>query len=280
VTSSTIHGPSRDWLKIAKSPQARNKINQWFKKEERDENVIRGKENLEREVKKSGLTAAQIMKPEWIDIVLKKYNFGDIEDLYAAIGYGGISANKILTRLKDEYKKTLKPEELLDEMLEQGRQGKQEKSDYKPSENGIVVRGIDNCLVKLSRCCNPLPGDPIVGYITRGRGVSVHRKDCTNIVNDLDCKDRMIDVEWFTKADALAYKTDITLFGDDRPGLLLDITSTVSEIKVPLRAMNARSLKNGRAQITLTLELGDINQLDGVIKKLRRIQGILQINRT
>jgi guanosine-3',5'-bis(diphosphate) 3'-pyrophosphohydrolase len=279
LTSSSSHGPSRDWLKIVKSSQARSKINQWFKKEKREENIIRGKELVEKELKKHGMTFAQLFKPEWVDIILKKYSFNSIDDLYSAIGYGGITANKVISRLKDEYRKTLKPDELELQEQEQEQHHKPERRKKSIPENGIIVKGIDNCLVRLSRCCNPVPGDNIVGYITRGRGVSVHRKDCINITNNIDDDDRLIEVKWYS-ATNVAYKADITIMANDRTALLMEITNIIGESKIPMKAINARTTRDQIAIMNLTLEITDTEQLDKIIKKLKKIDSVFEVTRS
>ena len=282
LTSSNVHGPSRDWLKIVKSSQARNKINQWFKKENREENILRGKESIDRELKKQGLLYSQLFKSDWLEIVFKKYNFNSQDDMFSAVGYGGIGASKIVTRLREEYRKTLKPEELKDE-LEQEQLQKQEKDKDKKKksvpENGVIVKGIENCLVRLSRCCNPVPGDDIIGYITRGRGVSVHRSDCINVTGSASEEERLIEVKWITAANA-AYKADITVMANDRTQLLMEVTNTIGEAKIPLKAMNARTTKDQIALIVLTLEITDTEQLEKIIKKLRKVDGVFEVNRS
>ena len=276
ITSSSSHGPSRDWLKIAKSSNARNKINQWFKKEKRDENIIRGKDIFEREIKKQGYTHNQLFKQEWLDIALKKYNFPSLEEMYAAVGLGAMSAMKIVLKLKDEYRKTL-PKEEQQEILLTKAIDTNKKSKSTPS-NGIVVKGIDNCLVRLSRCCNPVPGDNIVGYITRGRGVSVHRDDCPNIINAIDADTRLIDVSWFNKNNS-SYSAELTVKANDRTALLMDITNQIGDSKIPLKAINARTNKDNIAIMNLTLEITDTEQLNKVIKRLRNVTGVFEIAR-
>ncbi len=281
LTSANVHGPSRDWLKIVKSSQARNKINQWFKKENREENVLRGREAVDRELKKQGLTYNQLFKNEWIELMLKKFNFNSIDDMFSAVGYGGIGASKIVTRLKEEYRKTVKPDEL-EEALEQELLAKQEKEKDKRRksvpENGVIVKGIDNCLVRLSRCCNPVPGDDIIGYITRGRGVSVHRSDCTNVVNNSSEDERLIEVKWYT-ASNVAYKADITVMANDRTALLMEITNAIGEAKIPLKAINARTTRDQIAIINLTLEINDTEQLEKIIKKLKKVDSVFEVTR-
>ena len=278
LTSSNIHGPSRDWLKVVKSSQAKNKINQWFKKEKREENIVRGKEQIEKELKKQGLTQTQLFKQEWIELVLRKYTYNTIEDLYASIGYGGITANKVISRLKEEYKKTLKPEELEEQILEAVSQQKADRRKKSVPENGIMVKGIDNCLVRISRCCNPVPGDDIIGYITRGRGVSVHRRDCTN-VDTIDGDNRLIDVSWYTGTN-VSYKADITVLANDRTALLMEITNVIGESKIPLKAINARTTKEQEAIMSLTLEITDTEQLEKIIKKVKKVEGVFDVTRS
>jgi len=281
LTSSNVPGPSRDWLKIVKSSQARNKINQWFRKEYREENIQRGKESIDRELKKQGMAYSELFKSEWIDIVLKKYNFNSLDDMYSAVGYGGISASKIVTRLKEEYKKTLKPDELeeLEKKLLERQEKDKEKKQKKHSENGVIVKGIDNCLVRLSRCCNPVPGDSIIGYITRGRGVSVHRSDCPNITGSQGEKERLIEVKWYTSSN-VAYKAEVTVMAYDRTALLMEVTNAIAEAKIPLKAMNARTTRDQIAIINLTLEIIDTEQLDKIIKRLKKIDGVFEVTRS
>ncbi|TYQ12894.1 UNVERIFIED_CONTAM: GTP pyrophosphokinase [Acetivibrio alkalicellulosi] len=278
LTSSNVHGPSRDWLKIVKSSQARNKINQWFKKEKRDENIIRGKEMIEKELKKQSFTFNQLFKPEWVDIVLKKYTFNTIEDIYAAIGYGALTANKVISRLKEEYRKTIKVEDFAEQMAKTDLKMKSQESKKSIPDNGIVVKGIDNCLVRISRCCNPVPGDDIVGYITRGRGVSVHRMDCSNVTNTIDGDNRLIDVSWYTANNA-SYKAEITVMANDRTALLMEITNVIGESKIPLKAINARTTKEQIAIMSLTLEITNTEQLEKIIKKLKKVDSVFEVTR-
>lgn len=280
ITSSASSGPSRDWLKIVKTSQARNKINQWFKKEKREENIAQGREIFEKELKKSGLTTSQTLKPEFIDPILKRYGFNTIEDLYAAIALGAITAAKVVTRLKENYRQSLPPEEQTKMLLKQiETEGK--KRVKSPPESGVVVKGIENCLVRLSRCCNPVPGDDIIGYITRGRGVSVHRKDCPNIQqNIIDGDARLIEVYWYSSVSPnVSYLAEITLKAHDRPGLLVDITNGIGESRIPLRALNARTVKDFSVVIQMTLEINSAEQLDRIIAKISKIKDVFEISR-
>lgn len=278
LTSSNIHGPSRDWLKVVKTSQARNKINQWFKKEKREENIVRGKDFVDKELKKQGFTTNQLFKADWLDATLKKYNFTSTDDMYAAIGLGAISPNKIVSRLKEEYRKSLKPDELDERLIETQIRKPATKSRSQPT-HGIVVKGIDNCLVKLSRCCNPVPGDDIIGYITRGRGVSVHTIDCPNITSNLDGDNRLIEVSWHFD-EHVSYISDITITAHDRTALVLEVANIFADAKISLKALNARTTKDNRAIISITLQISNTEQLEKIINKLQKIKGIIEINRT
>jgi GTP pyrophosphokinase len=279
LTSSNVHGPSRDWLKIVKTSQARNKINQWFKKEKRDENIVRGKELVEKELKKQSLAFSVLFKPEWVEILLRKYTFNTLDDLYAAIGYGAMTANKVISRLKEEYKKTVKVEDFALQTAETISQQKPNQNRKSVPENGIVVKGIENCLVRISRCCNPVPGDPIIGYITRGRGVSVHRADCPNVTNNIDGDTRLIDVDWYT-ANNVSYNAEVTVLANDRTALLMEITNVIGEAKIPLKAINARTTKDQVAVMNLTMEITNTEQLEKITKKLKRVDGVFEVTRS
>lgn len=280
ITSSASNGPSRDWLKVAKTSQARNKINQWFKKEKREENVEQGRDMLEKEAKKNSLTMQQVMKAEHLDGILKKYGFHNAEDLFAAIALGAITAAKVVSKLKEEYRKSLPPEEQTEMLLDQIEKENKKKSKNAP-ESGIVVKGIDNCLVRLSRCCNPVPGDEIVGYITRGRGVSVHRKDCSNVRNTIiDGDARLIDVFWYKSVSPnVSYLAEITLKAHDRSGLFVEITNAIGESRIPLRAINARTTKDHFVVMHMTLEINNAEQLDRIIMKISKVRDVFEISR-
>jgi GTP pyrophosphokinase len=281
ITSAAVHGPSRDWLDIAKSSQARSKIKQWFKRENREENIVRGKELIEKEMKKQGFTPAQLLKPEWVDRLLKRYNFNSTDDAYSAVGYEGISAQKLVQRLVEEYRTVNKTTEYLAEIMQQdGKEPqKQERTRRKPPESGILVKGIENCLVRLSHCCNPVPGDPIIGYVTRARGVSVHRADCANALGGVDDTNRLIQVSWYEETNE-SYSAAISIVANDRPVLLMDITSAISASKIPLKAVNAKMSRDNFALIDLTLEINDKDQLDTIIKKLNGIESVLNVTRS
>lgn len=274
ITSSSVHGPSRDWLKIVRTSNARSKINQWFKREKRDENIVRGKDMFEKEIKKSGFSFEQLYDEEIINKELEKNHFSSMDDLFAAIGYGGIPATRLVSKLTNSYKQKLallSPEE------------KVSTFSHKTSSNGVVVTGIDNCLVRLSRCCNPVPGDEIIGYITRGRGVSVHRKDCVNVINNFVGEgetDRLIEVQWEEKTTVKSYLTEIMITADDRTNLLADVMTVISEFRISTHYCNARIGKDMVGIINLTVEVNSSAQLDSLMKRLMGVRGVIQVSRT
>lgn len=281
ITSQSNHGPSRDWLNIVKSSEAKSKIRQWFKKECRDENIERGKEIIERELKKQGFRHEQLFKAEWLEPILKKYKFSSYDDLLNVIGFGELSAQKIVNMLKEEYQKSIsgsKEEELLAK-LEASKNPKKERQKQHASDNGIIVKGIDNCLVRLSRCCNPVPGDSIVGYITRGRGVSVHRTDCPNIVAMSELENRVIDVRWAEKSKS-SYIVDISIKAVDNSNLLLQIAKLIAESKLPMKAINARTTRDNYELIDLTVEITDRSELDKLAKKINGMENVVEVSRT
>ena len=276
ITSENSKGPSRDWLKFIKSSAAKNKIMSWFKKNQREENIEKGKELIEKEIKRIGMEHGELFKPEFIVGALNRYKFNTIEDMYAGVGFGAISAGKIIARILEEYRKVHK-EENVEEKLEE--LSKQKTMQYKPSNNGIIVKGIDNCLVKLSKCCNPVPGDNIVGYITRGRGVSIHRSDCKNLKDlFLDEESRMIDVFWADN-DKAAYSVDIEIYANDRNGLLSDIIKVVGDSKTKLIAVSSRANKERIAITELTVEVENLDSLNQVLKALRKIDSVYEVKR-
>ncbi|MBQ7410958.1 MAG: bifunctional (p)ppGpp synthetase/guanosine-3',5'-bis(diphosphate) 3'-pyrophosphohydrolase [Clostridia bacterium] len=275
MTSEQSKGPSRDWLKFVKSSSAKTRINQWFKRAQRAENIEKGKDAIEREVKKLGIKYSDLVRPEWLQMAVDRYKFGGVEDLYASIGFGGISVNKLMARLLDEYRKEHEEEDF-EEKIEELAKAKPTRS--KPSKTGIVVKGIDNCLVKLSKCCNPLPGDEILGYITKGRGVSVHRTDCVNVKDLFSEENRMIDVYWFDDVNG-SYKVEIEILANDRNGLLKDVIKQVENAKVKLTGMNTRTTKEGIAIIDISLELENKDMLNTMLSSLRNIESVYDVNR-
>ena len=274
LTSSSVHGPSRDWLTICKTSQAKSKINQWFKKEKREENIEKGKEAIEREIKRLALSQSTLMKKEYVEQCLKRYSFGSMEDMYAAVGYGTITAGKIVAKLK-EYSKDVNKEE------EKPIVSEGSGSKAAPGTN-ISVKGIDNCLVRVSRCCTPLPGDEIVGFITKGRGVSVHRADCINVKDENlspDEKARLIECSW-NQAPVGKYMCDLQIEATTRRGLLTDVSLGINDYKLPILALNLRTGKNNLAVIDVTTEVLDATQLENLIKRLYTVPGVYNVIRS
>ena len=275
ITSENSKGPSRDWLKFIQSSTAKNKINAWFKKNQREENIEKGKDLIEKEIKRIGMNHDELFKQEFIQGALNRYKFNSIEDMYASVGFGAITSGKVIARILEEYRKVHKEENVEQKLEELSK----EKNVAKPSKSGVVVKGIDNCLVKLSKCCNPVPGDDIVGYITRGRGVSIHRADCKNL-KDLfeDEESRMIDVYWYTEKEA-AYNVDIEVFANDRSGLLADIIAQISNAKTKLIAVNCRANKERIAITEVTVEVENLEQLNDVLKAIRKVDSVYEVKR-
>ena len=275
ITSDNSKGPSRDWLKFVKSTKAKNKINGWFKKAEKSENIEKGKDLIEKEIKRIGMSHADLFKQEYIDAMLDRYKYKNIEDMYAAVGFGANSAVKVIARMLQEYRKEHQ-EENVEEKIEELR--KQKESKQKPSSSGVVVEGIDNCLVKLSKCCNPLPGDEIIGYITKGRGVSVHRKDCVNVKDLLTEENRIIDVKWYEEAKE-NYNVTLEVLANDRKGLLVDILNTVKETKANLMGVSTKTTKERIAIMDIDLEVENIEELNKVIRNIKKVDSVYEVRR-
>lgn len=280
LTTSTDRGPSRDWLKIVKSSQAKNKIMQWFKRQKKEENIAKGKEMLEKEVKRQGFSYNELVKQEWLELIMKKLNIQHLEELYSAMGYGGVSVLQVVSRLKEEYAKTLKSESNDWRVLEKSSPENKNQKKKKENSAGVVVKGIDNVLVRFSKCCSPVPGDDIIGYVTKGRGISIHRKDCQNIIEQIRQNDeRMIEVSWSEKRGT-GYQTEVQIEANDRYGLLAEITNIITVSKTTVNAINARTGKDGRAYISLTLQISDTEQLEKVMKDFKKVMGIIDVYRT
>ena len=275
ITSEQSKGPSRDWLKFVKSSGAKNKISSWFKKNLREENIVKGKELVDKELKKIGMKYDDLFKNEYIEAALNRYKFNTIDDMYASVGFGSISSGKVIARMLEEYRKE-HHEENFEKTLQELSQEKIRKE--KPSQNGVVVKVIDNCLVKLSKCCNPVPGDEIVGYITKGRGVSVHRADCVNMKSLLAEGNRMIDVYWYDN-DKTTYNVDIEIFANDRAGLLADIIAEISNTKCKLMAVTSRATKEKIAITEITVEVGNVDELNKVLKAIRKVDSVYEVKR-
>ncbi|MDU5081175.1 bifunctional (p)ppGpp synthetase/guanosine-3',5'-bis(diphosphate) 3'-pyrophosphohydrolase [uncultured Tissierella sp.] len=275
ITSANSNGPSRDWIKIVKSTQAKTKIRQWFKAKEKDFNIIRGKELLEKEVKRLGYKSSEILKDEWIKNIASKVSINSIDDLYAAIGYGSITLNQVISKLRtqyNEYYKITDEKAFVESKIQQTIQNKISK----PTQ-GIKIKGVDNIKIRFSKCCNPVPGDEVVGYITRGRGVSVHRTDCPNITMSDDAE-RFIEVEWDFQKKA-SYPAEIQIKASDRSGLLAEITQKITDSDLGVISLNARTSKDKIVFINVTLEIKDIEELRDLMRKIKRIRNVMDVYR-
>ncbi len=276
ITSDTPKGPSRDWLKFVKSSSAKTKISQWFKKAEREENIIRGKEILDKEIKRIGMSHSDLFKTEWVNNVLERYHYSNTDDMFASIGFGAITPGKIIAKLLEEYKKEHQ-EEIIEEKLQKLKSKK--TTVKKPPKSGVIVKGIDNCLVKFSRCCNPVPGDDIIGYITKGRGVSIHRTDCVNVQDLLKDDNRIIDVSWYDEETQGSYNVDIEILSNDRKGLLSDVVKEITSLKINIMGVNTKTSKERIATIEVTIEVENVEQLAKVIKAIRKVDSVYEVKR-
>jgi GTP pyrophosphokinase len=265
-------GPSRDWLKIVRTSEARNKIRTWFKKERRDENIAEGKDEIEREFKRNGIYLEEEKLQPFLLEIAKRQHFNAVDEFLAAIGYGGIVLSRIMPRIKDDYLKAVKPKPIQIP----------ENITHRHTVGGVIVEGIDNCLVKMARCCNPVPGDSIVGFITRGFGVSVHKSDCPNVTENLPNSEydgRWVKVNWATDVSA-PFKASLRVISSDRTGLLADVTTALASMRVMIHTVNARELKNGSAAINFTIDVTSTEHLKSVITKISKIPGILEVTRS
>ena len=275
ITSDSSKGPSRDWLKYVKSSMAKNRIQQWFKKAEREENIEKGKELVEKEIKRIGMNQTELYKQEYVNAALNRYKFNNIDDMYASVGFGAITAGKVISRILEEYRKDHKELNLEEKIEELSHSKKLNKT----TNNGIIVKGIDNCLVKLSKCCNPVPGDEIIGYITKGRGVSIHTTDCVNVKELFEEEARIIDVKWYDENKKSSYTVDIEIFANDRQGLLADIITELSNQKTKLIAVNSRANKEKIAITDITVEVENLDELNKVLKGLRKVDSVYEVVR-
>ncbi|WP_026475761.1 RelA/SpoT family protein [Alkaliphilus transvaalensis] len=282
LTSSNSNGPSRDWLKIVKSSQAKNKIRQWFKKERREENIDKGREILEREIRRQALQQQDALQSKLLLAIAKRLGLSSEEDLYAAVGYGGITLSQIMPKIKDVLKKENVRKEnisdLYDKEIVQQQKSNENRERSKKQGQGVTVKGIDNIMVRFSRCCNPVPGDEIIGYITRGRGVSIHRKDCPNLMDAVESIDRLIEVEW-DESKQRTFQAEIQIRAYDRKGLLSEITRVITDSKMTVNALNARTNKERLAVLNLTVEIDNISQLDRIMQKFRGLKEVVDVHR-
>lgn len=285
ITSQNSKGPSRDWLTIVKSSQAKNKINQWYRQHFKEENIERGKDLFDKYAKGKGVQPNEIMRSEWIEKVLRKFGFREMDAIFAAIGHGGLKEGQVVNRLIEELHKTAEYRVTDEEVMEQMTDTKAPVPEKKKSKSGITVRGIHDVAVRFSRCCNPVPGDEIIGYVTRGRGVSIHRTDCVNIIHcSGDERERLIDAEWespdIEEQTGRLYQTEIQVISDDRQGIIIDISSILKDAKIPVRYLNARTTKDGVAYFNITVEINGKAQLEKISDKIKMIPGVRDIIRT
>ena len=284
LTSQNSKGPSRDWLNIVKSTQAKNKINQWFKREFKEDNIIRGKELIASYCKSKSINLTDILKPKYQQVVQKKYGFRDWDAVLAAIGHGGLKEGQVVNRLLEEYEKEYKKEITDEIILEKISEANSQKVHIGKSKSGIVVKGIDDMAVRFSKCCNPVPGDEIVGFVTRGRGMTIHRTDCVNILHlSAAERERLIDAEWEDSAETGEegqYLAELTMYAGDRQGLLMDVSRVFTEAKIDVKSMNIRTSKKGTATLDMGFIVHGREELNSVIEKLRQIESVMDIERT
>ncbi|MBP3442069.1 MAG: bifunctional (p)ppGpp synthetase/guanosine-3',5'-bis(diphosphate) 3'-pyrophosphohydrolase [Clostridia bacterium] len=279
ITSSQQgKGPSRDWLKFVKTSGARNKIRSWFKKERRDENILEGKLEVEREFRRNFIRLNDDDYEKFITMIAQRQRFTTAEDFYAAIGYGGVSLNKMMPHIKDEYVKIFKQPETEQEDVIKVTKPAQKRSK---SKDGVIIEGIDNCLIKFSKCCSPLPGDNIIGFITRGHGVSIHKRDCSNVPKVIELSpepERWISASWDSDVKE-EFTATLSITCLDRVGLMADVSKVIADMRVMIYGINTKSKKDGRASIELTLAVNGIEHLQGVMAKILKINGILDVER-
>ena len=282
ITSQNSQGPSRDWLKLVKSTQAKNKINQWFKKELKEDNILKGKEMLAQYARAKGFKIANYTKNQYLAAVLRKYGFRDWDSVLAAIGHGGLKEGQVFNKLVEAYDKENK-KNLTDEQVLEAASETQEKLHIAKSKSGIVVKGIHDVAVRFSKCCNPIPGDEIVGFVTRGRGITIHRTDCVNVLNMSETdRTRLIEAEWQqpdTK-EKEKYMAEIQVYANNRTGLLVDLSKIFTERKIDLRSINSRTSKQEKATISMSFEIGSKEELRSLIEKIRQVESVLDVERT
>ncbi len=282
ITSQNSQGPSRDWLKLVKSTQAKNKINQWFKKELKEDNILKGKEMLAQYARAKGFKIANYTKTQYLEAVLRKYGFRDWDSVLAAIGHGGLKEGQVFNKLVEAYDKENK-KNLTDEQVLEAASETQEKLHIAKSKSGIVVKGIHDVAVRFSKCCNPIPGDEIVGFVTRGHGITIHRTDCVNVLNMSETdRTRLIEAEWQqpdTK-EKEKYTAEIQVYANNRTGLLVDLSKIFTERKIDLRSINSRTSKQEKATISMSFEIGSKEELRSLIEKIRQVESVIDVERT
>lgn len=267
---------------MAKSAQAKNKINAWFKSQNKESNIARGKDLVDKYCKSKAITFSNLNKPEIVEKVLSKYGFRDWESLLAAIGHGGLKEGQIINKMMEEYEKQVRKEITDAEVLSTLSSQENTPPTQIKSKSGIVVKGPDDLAVRLSKCCSPVPGDEIVGFVTRGRGITIHRTDCINVMNLPDIeRSRLIDAEWQASAESShVYSAEVKIYANNRVGLLVDISKVFTERQVDIKAMNTRISKQGVATISMSFETKNRDELRSLVEKLRQVEGIMDIERT
>ena len=282
ITSQNSKGPSRDWLKIVKSTQARNKINQWFKQELKEDNILRGKELIDKYVKSKGLVLADYTKPEFVDKCLAKYGFKDWDSMMASVGHGALKEGQVVNKLIDEYEKKRKSEITDSDIIKSIPDDTKEKASKGNARNPIVVKGVHDVAVRFSKCCSPVPGDEIVGFVTRGRGISIHRTDCINVINLPEHeRARLIDAEWQEEAASKdTYSAEINLYAMNRTGLLVDVSRVLTEANIDVKNLNCRVNKHDKATLSIGFDIHGREELQRIVDKLRNIPGVDDIERT
>lgn len=282
LTSQNSKGPSRDWLKIVKSSQARTKINQWFKKEFKEENILKGRELIDKDMKKKNYVPSELLKTEWMQIVLNKFGFKDWDALCAAVGHGGVKEGQVTNRLAEEYLREKKKQEDENTLLDALNGDIIQKLERHKSKSGVIVKGIGDVAVRFSKCCNPVPGDEIVGFVTRGRGVTIHRTDCINVMNlTEDDRHRLIEAEWDVEGKGMAnvsYLAGIRIVGTDRVGLMMEVSKVFNDEDISVKSLTIKTVKN-TAIFDVTIEVKGKEQLEKVIKRLMKLNDILEIER-
>ena len=283
LTSQNSKGPSRDWLNVVKSAQAKSKINQWFKNELKEDNIVRGKELLSNYCKSKSINLSELQKPEYMDAVERKYGFHDWDTVLAAIGHGGLKEGQVINRMQELYDKDHPKILSNEEVLESVAESNQNKPVLMRPQSSIVVKGIHDVAVRFSKCCSPVPGDEIVGFVTRGRGVSIHRTDCINVINLPEIeRARLIDAEWQKGAeeDKGQFLAEITIYANNRNGLLADITRIMTEKNIDINALNSRTNKQGIATLSMAFSISGREELKSVVEKLRAVDSVIDIERT
>ena len=282
ITSQNSQGPSRDWLNLVKSTQAKNKINQWFKKELKEDNILKGKEMLAQYAKSKGFKFANYTKTQYLDAVLRKYGFRDWDSVLAAIGHGGLKEGQVFNKLMEAYDKE-NQKNLTDEQVLEATGEAQEKLHVTKNKGGIVVKGIHDVAVRFSKCCSPIPGDEIVGFVTRGRGITIHRTDCVNVLNmsEMD-RSRLIEAEWqpTDNKGSEKYMAEIQVYANNRTGLLVDLSKIFTERKIDMRSINSRTSKQEKATISISFEIGSKEELSSLVAKIRQVESVIDVERT